>query len=109
MTFSEQALSRLDTAPKTDLGVVAAAPATATESLEPPPAAQSMDASNLEQRAVEDQADLPPLETSEHATGNGSSLPEQGAEDLPAVDGGTEESTEESQGDPAAGAASDDS
>lgn len=93
-------VSDTDTSPETNLGVVASTPAAEQE------AAQVTTADDQSGQ----QMDLPTLQISEdQATSDGVLQQEQAADDLPALDGGAVESTEDNHGAAASGTDSDDS
>ncbi len=85
-------VSRLDTTPETDLGVVSTTPAADAKTVETP------DTQAMETSTGDEPVDLPTLGLPEGAAGNDSAPQDQAAEDLPALDGETTESTESSPG-----------
>lgn len=96
-------VSRVDTSPESNLGVVSSAPVAQQEP------AQLSTSEVQSEVGGDQQGDLPTLQISADEGSNGTVLQEQAADDLPAVDGGDHESTENIQGETATGTDSDDS
>jgi len=96
-------VSHKDTTVESNLGVVSSAPAA------PQPAIQIPGTPDKSNAPEGQQQDVPALQSSEDAAGNEALQQQQAVDDLPALDGGEGESTEDNRGAPAPDTGSDDS